>query len=230
MSVCLHRYAAHHAFKTHSNLTSFILQIIGCLANQGGCLWWSSQHRCHHKYCDSPNQDPHSPTHMGVEHAFGFMARHQNINESFVPRYLDSILNRTLDTWAFSIVSLELTFSYLYFGGFGLFVSYASGWLCQTVTLWFNIINHPPKPVITSSTETKCQASDKPLTNYECKYYLPFHLLNLLHPLFLIFVMEGEHGNHHSHATLAKRSWYDVAYWGFIKPMEAIGLIYDVQV
>lgn len=48
MSVCLHRYAAHAAFKC-GPCTSFALCVVGCLANQGGPLWWASKHRCHHK-------------------------------------------------------------------------------------------------------------------------------------------------------------------------------------
>jgi hypothetical protein len=49
MSVCLHRYAAHAAF-TCGPVTRLGLLVCGCLANQGGPLWWASHHRCHHKY------------------------------------------------------------------------------------------------------------------------------------------------------------------------------------
>jgi len=234
MSVCLHRYAAHHAFKTKSNLTSLFLQILGCLANQGGCIWWSSQHKCHHKYCDLPDKDPHSPMHMGVEDAFSFFQIHTSVREMFVPRYLDSVMNRVLDTWSFLVVSLELYLSFVCFGPFGLFVSYTSGWLCQSITLWFNIVNHPPNDINTTSTNIKdtCQAvnTKDPKVDKSVASYLPFQLLTILHPLFALFVMESEHEHHHDHSTLAKRSWYDVAYWGFIKPMECLGLIYDVQV
>ena len=48
MSVCLHRYAAHQAF-TCGPVTNLFLCLLGCLAIQGGPLWWASQHRCHHK-------------------------------------------------------------------------------------------------------------------------------------------------------------------------------------
>jgi hypothetical protein len=58
MSVCLHRYAAHAAFRCGS-CTSFALGWLGCMANQGGPLWWASKHRAHHKFCDGPH-DPHS--------------------------------------------------------------------------------------------------------------------------------------------------------------------------
>jgi hypothetical protein len=48
MSVCMHRYASHKAFKCGPIMNVFLC-FLGCLANQGGPLWWSSQHRCHHK-------------------------------------------------------------------------------------------------------------------------------------------------------------------------------------
>jgi fatty-acid desaturase len=48
MSVCMHRYASHAAFKC-GRWTNIGICILGCLANQGGPLWWASQHRCHHK-------------------------------------------------------------------------------------------------------------------------------------------------------------------------------------
>lgn len=48
MSVCMHRYASHAAFKCGRWMNIGIC-LLGCLANQGGPLWWASQHRCHHK-------------------------------------------------------------------------------------------------------------------------------------------------------------------------------------
>ena len=244
MSVCLHRYAAHHAFKCYSDVTSLAVQLLGCLANQGGAIWWASQHRCHHKYCDLDN-DPHSPILMGIENAFGFFDIYQGVNEMFTPRHLNGFgsVNRILDTWSFIMVSLELYISYTYFGRYGLFISYTSGWSCQSITLWFNIVNHPPNnkinALVTLSSSTSaptsikesCLASDgTPTTILNGVYYLPFHLLNVLHPLYGLFVMESEHKHHHDHAKLAKRSWYDIAYWGFVKPLEIAGFIYDVQV
>jgi hypothetical protein len=48
MSVCMHRYASHAAFKC-GRYMNIGLCILSCIANQGGPLWWASQHRCHHK-------------------------------------------------------------------------------------------------------------------------------------------------------------------------------------
>jgi len=54
-----HRYFSHRSYKT-SRWFQFVLAFLGCSALQKGPLWWSSQHRHHHLYSDTP-QDPHSP-------------------------------------------------------------------------------------------------------------------------------------------------------------------------
>lgn len=221
MSVCLHRYAAHAAFKC-GPVTSFLLLVLGCLANQGGPLWWASQHRCHHKHCDVP-RDPHSQILDGKEKAFGFFHDHEAVEEEFVPRYLETPLIRFLDTWSFIFVGLELLASNYFFGATGVFCAHTSAWLCQSITCWFNVVNHP------NEQEGKdCKASDGKAT--VDSWYLPFYILDAFYPLFGLFIMEGNHKHHHDNAMLAKRSWYDPAYWGFIKPLEAMGLVWNVQV
>lgn len=257
MSVCLHRYASHAAFKC-GPVTRLGVSLLGCLANQGGPIWWASQHRCHHKNCDAP-RDPHSPIVSGTEKAFGFFRVHSSVLEEFAPPHLESVTMRVIDTWAWVIVTTELLLSYHWMGRTGLFLAYASGWLCQTMTLWFNIANHPapPKfvtkdgktiPSLSSSSSgnimdsksafhAQCNASDGNEVdpwNDPCLVgggvYLPFVLLSALTPLFGSFVMEMEHGHHHEHPSLAKRSPGDIAYWGFVYPLEKAGLIWNVVV
>jgi stearoyl-CoA desaturase (delta-9 desaturase) len=233
MSVCLHRYAAHSAFKC-GPVTSVFINTLGCLANQGGPLWWGSQHRCHHKYCDLP-RDPHSPIQVGAEEAFVFMVKQVKIEEEFVPNHLESFFVRVLDTWAWAVVSLELIAAYAMFGREGLFLAYTSGWICQATTLWFNIANHPPDKASTEQQPEKkvaavCKASNTHAVWQEQQRYLPFLFLDMLSKVFFTFIDEGEHESHHSHAGLAKRSKADSAYWSFIRPLEELGLVWNVNV
>ena len=58
-----HRYFSHRSFKT-SRLFQFLLAVIGTLAVQKGVLWWSANHRNHHKYSDQEG-DLHSPVQRG---------------------------------------------------------------------------------------------------------------------------------------------------------------------
>lgn len=229
MSVCLHRYAAHSAFKC-GPITSTALLIMGCLANQGGPIWWASKHRLHHKYCDV-KRDPHSPVMDGVELAFSFFEIHDEVEEEFTPVHVksDSVLLRVIDTWAWIPVFAEFWTSYYFFGIDGLFVSWTSGWLCQAITLWFNVVNHPPTRTPEDEKKGACNATNGKDTKLQ-DMYIPFMILDALVPLFAFFVKEAEHEHHHNFAKLAKRSKYDVAYWGFIWPLEKAGLLWDVVV
>jgi stearoyl-CoA desaturase (Delta-9 desaturase) len=62
-----HRYFAHRSFKT-SRAFQLVLAVLGTSAMQNGPLWWSSWHRRHHKYSDTP-EDTHSPVDRGFWHA-----------------------------------------------------------------------------------------------------------------------------------------------------------------
>jgi len=189
-------------------------------------------HRCHHRHCEGP-RDPHSPTISGIEKALAFFEVHVEVEEEFVPRHVEGPLNRLLDTWSWVVVSCELALAHHFFGLEGLFVSFTSGWLCQSVTLWFNISNHPPQAVVLDKygVKVECKASnaDMKVFGRPKVWYLPIHVLDTLFPIYATFIMEGEHKHHHDNAMLAKRSSYDPAYWFFVKPLELAGLIWDVQ-
>jgi hypothetical protein len=136
---------------------------------------------------------------------------------------------RILDTWAWVAVACELVVAYWLGGHEVLFCCYTSSWLSQTITLWFNVANHPQLPEATIRPTSACTATDQTAPIVPT-FYLPFHVLHCLSNSFLLIVMEGEHGHHHSHSRLAKRGRFDTAYWGFIKPMEALGLVWNVVV
>lgn len=222
MSVCLHRYAAHAGFKC-GPITQFFLNILGCLANQGGPIWWASQHRCHHKYCDAP-RDPHSPIQDGVENSFAFFSvGHWALDEEFSPKHNDTKLLRLVDSWAFAVCALEMYAAYLLWGREGLYVSYTSQWLSQTITLWFNIANHPPD----EKPDQVCQASNRKTTSLSGRYPL-FMLMDQL--LYLsVVVGEATHDDHHVHFMLVKRERFDIMYYSFAWWLEKAGLIWDVK-
>ena len=243
MSVCLHRYAAHAAFKCNTS-TRFILNIIGCAANQGGPIWWASQHRCHHKHCDV-SRDPHSASIHGVERAFAFFSvGYDTVEEEFAPRHNDSWILRILDTFAFVICSLELVISYYIYGREGLFVTYTSMWMCQAGSLWFNITNHPlppppplaadtntingPTTMTTTTTSSKaCLASNG--KGWATGWYPAFWFLDFICGPLSGIASESAHADHHDHFMLAKRDEYDCMYYVFIRPLELMGLIWDVK-
>ena len=168
-------------------------------------------------------RDPHSPIQVGVEKAFRFFGDHNDVDEEFAPKHNDTWYLRILDTWAFAVASLEMFAAYHLFGREGLFVSYTSLWICQTITLWFNIANHPP-----DAPGEVCKAANHKMD--PTGWYPAFLLLDVLYPYFGVVVSEGNHQDHHDHSMLAKRDSTDCAYYSFIWPMEKLGLVWNVQV
>jgi hypothetical protein len=88
-------------------------------------------------------RDPHSALQVGTEGAFAFFLERRGIEEEFAPRHNDNWYLRLVDTWSFLVPLMETIGAYCLFGKEGLFISYTSLWLCECITLWFNIANHP---------------------------------------------------------------------------------------
>eukprot|EP00798_Chlamydomonas_sp_ICE-L_P032117 gene32117-16635_t len=55
MSVCLHRYFSHQAFKT-TRAFQFVLGVVACFGFQNGPLWWAGKHNRHHRTCDTAEE------------------------------------------------------------------------------------------------------------------------------------------------------------------------------
>ena len=243
MSICLHRYAAHQAF-TCGPVIKWFLLVLSCLAHQGGPLWWAATHRAHHKFCDTDN-DPHSPQIDGVERAFAFFWVKIRVLKDFIPRHLQANSAMwLLDTWAFTVHTMEMAIAYAIGGHAFMFVAYTSAWMCQVTTLWFNVINHPEEEAKERRTEENkddirqvCVASDYksngwldlPPGTAMAGRFLPFHVLNFTNFFFAQLSAEDQHKHHHAHARLAQRTPGDFFYWSFVFPLETLGLVWNVQ-
>jgi len=204
MSVCLHRYFTHNAFET-TRAFQFVLAVMGCLAFQNGPLWWASKHNRHHKYCDLP-EDPHSVTQAGFFYAF--VGWTMDIDESHVDeRFVAAQFKNKPE--------LEFLNKYWYLPAmvlnFALYCTLGYTWmgclytvpmiLCRLITLLFNVEYHPlqdPK---------KCKAVDNSRW-------------------LAVIVGEADHLDHHKYPTRAQRPGWDLPYYVFMKPCEALGLIW----
>lgn len=60
MSLGLHRYFTHRAYKTGPKMRA-LLAVLGCMSAQGPLVSWVAVHRRHHERSDKPG-DPHSPS------------------------------------------------------------------------------------------------------------------------------------------------------------------------
>jgi Fatty-acid desaturase len=234
MSVCMHRYAAHAAFKC-AWPTNLLLGVIGCLAFQGGPLWWASKHRAHHRFCDADKRDPHSPLLMGPTNAFIFFLtgdtphdrwRMQAVDEDFAPPHCDSRGMRLVDSFSWLWPLLEWRAALWTFGMPGLWASFTSSWLAQAICLWFNVRNHIPHEH--TPAKTRCTAVDTvvPGGGADCLY---FAALGKFSALLAPIVGEASHKHHHDHPALARRpGGVDIPY-AVCAALEAAGLVWSVK-
>lgn len=236
MSVCFHRYAAHQAFRCGPMMRSVICTL-GCLANQGGPIWWASKHRCHHSHCDR-DRDPHSAVQDGDTAAFCFFdnPEHKWVDEDFVPRYLEALSIRLIDTFAIVPVMCELALAYWLGGADALWVAAVSGQVSQVLSLWFNIVNHPDdhheddaaaeRAGKFGGAKAVCIAADKYVLQNT-----PGVLFSILNRHLWVAALNGEdaHGHHHHFSTLAQRPGLDLPYYYFVRPLCALGLISDAK-
>mmetsp|Transcript_68947 Transcript_68947/g.121910 ORF Transcript_68947/g.121910 Transcript_68947/m.121910 type:complete len:410 (-) Transcript_68947:340-1569(-) len=226
MSVCLHRYASHEAFKCDGNVR-FLICLLGCFANQGGPIWWAANHRCHHAMCDEPD-DPHSPIHKSFEEAYGFAYEPGGLDlrKEYVPKHLDSPDIRIIDAWSKLPVLLEYCLAY-YLGGIpGLWVATTSAWLSFTATLYFNVVYHYSPDA--STTPVGCQARDGlPLFQQAPNPF--FTAGHWMLTSVKWFMGEDTHKHHHDNPGLAKRPGLDLSYKLLIEPLAATGLAWDLD-
>ena len=96
--------------------------------------------------------------------------------------------------------------------------------LCQTVTLWFNIVNHPPRQ---PGAPDKCDASDHTNSALVEPPTPVFKFLNLF--LWCTdLVGEETHLHHHEHPAASHRpvnKGVDFPYYAIIWPLKKAGLL-----
>jgi fatty-acid desaturase len=233
MSVCLHRYFAHAAFRT-SRVGQACLAIMGCLAYQGGPLWWASKHRRHHKYCDKP-EDPHSWVQTSYAYAWlGWMLN--PAEQEYEREYIEALLRypelRFISAfwWVWPLLAASAV-CHTY--GFYCMVIYATTpmLMARMVTLVFNVEYHPPhrnSHLDTHRPGATPADSASPPTVASAAQCMSIDMARFLADC----VGESSHDDHHAHPSRAKRPsggfpHIDMPYWLMIKPLLLLGVIWD---
>lgn len=211
MSVCLHRYFAHAAFRT-SRPFQFLLGICGCLAFQGDPLWWAVMHQKHHKHCDAQG-DPHSSALQGVFYAVvGWMANasnyrleHSDFNtidaslctvEVRALRYLHPLCH---------VIALGTAYHHAGYSSM-VYCVLMPMWLTRFITLLFNHEFHRGN----RAGGLSCLAEDA--TRW-----------------LAIAVGESQHSDHHKHPRRAHRPELDPPWHATIRVLRACGLVWDCR-
>lgn len=216
-----HRYFSHAAFKT-SRPMRFIFAWLAAMGGQFGCLWWSSKHRKHHKFCDLPD-DPHSWTQTSFLYAwFGWTISKKE--RDWELKYLhQSLLIKDKD--GKSKVAPELLFvnTFHWLPIFSFHVLLLSLGVPLRDVIWrytiptgsavwpillFNVTFHPKDK---EANAVGCKGLD--MTTDPLSYLLG----------------EGLHDHHHAHPNLAHRPGCDLGWYVFLLPMKMAGLIWDCK-
>ncbi len=220
-----HRLLAHRSFQT-SRVVQFVMALAGCLAVQGGPLWWVAHHRAHHRSTDSP-EDVHSPvtqgfwqSHMGwMMSAAAFREKGANARDlhkfpelKWLQRFyaplivaqgvalygLGAGLDRAFPEWGTSGAQMLV---------WGLFVTTVLTW---HVTFAVNSVCHTwgRRPHATGDASTN-------------------------HPLIGVLAYgEGWHNNHHMYPFSARHGleWWqlDLTWW-LLKGLEKLGLVWKLK-
>jgi stearoyl-CoA desaturase (Delta-9 desaturase) len=220
-----HRLLAHRSFRT-SRFLQFMMALAGCLAIQGGPLWWVAHHRAHHRDTDTPD-DVHSPvtkgfwqSHMGwMMSAAAFQEKGANARDlhkfpelKWLQRYyvpviigqagalygLGAALNWLFPAWGTSGAQMVV---------WGLFISTVLTW---HITFAVNSVCHTwgarPHPTGDASTNN---------------------------PLIGVLAYgEGWHNNHHMYPFSARHGleWWQLDItWLVLRVLEKLGLVSDLK-
>lgn len=212
VTVGLHRYLSHRAFRT-SRWFQFLLAASGCCAMQKGPLWWVAHHRDHHKHSDTP-LDPHSPVSGSLWHGHaGWLFTADRMEPDF-SRVKDLTVYRELvwldKLWMIPGLLMALG-CFLLDGWSGVVYGFcAAVVLVFQVTFAVNSFGHRFGP-------QRFATGDGSRNNF---------LLGVL------AMGDGWHNNHHRAPTSARHglAWYEIDQsYLFIRFLRAIGIVWAVR-
>ncbi|KAA8495766.1 Delta(9)-fatty-acid desaturase fat-6 [Porphyridium purpureum] len=209
MSVMLHRYFSHAAFST-SRTFQAVMAVLSCCAAQRGPVWWASKHIQHHANCDT-EEDPHSPVLSGILGCVLFSVGDCEVAWAYVPKRLMLPELLLIDTFHFVPPTLLMT-AIAFCSDQPLVSAFMRGALPMFFScLMSNVFNARYHDDEESEMSTQCRAVDRQVD------------------IMANMVGENLHAMHHTQPRLAKRSNYDLPYWLLVKPLLAVGLIWDAQ-
>ena len=201
IGACFHRLLTHRGYKT-AQWVEYGLTLCGCLALQGGPIWWVATHRKHHKFSDEAGKDPHTPNDGVFWSHMGWLVKDRDgpeILEQYAPDLLKDPFQRWLNRYFWLPITL-LGLSLLAFCSWqamlwGVFLPVTFGWHCT----W----------LVNSATHLWGSRRYETRDNSRNNWWVA-----------LLTFGEGWHNNHHAKPVLAKHgyAWYELDLnWSFIR-------------
>ena len=220
-----HRYFSHKTFHT-SRAAQFIFAAIGAAAVQRGPLWWSYQHRHHHKHSDA-EEDVHSPnkrgfwwSHIGwITSARNFPTDYSQVRD--LARFPELVFLNRFD----SLVPAVFALSLFWLGHWlGVYVP-SLGTTSWQMLVWGFFISTTVLFHATSSINSLAHLLGR--RRYETGDNSRNSLI-----LALITLGEGWHNNHHRYMNATRQGFYwweiDISYYG-LKILSWTGLIWNLK-
>eukprot|EP00542_Grammatophora_oceanica_P021818 CAMPEP_0194026928 /NCGR_PEP_ID=MMETSP0009_2-20130614/1173_1 /TAXON_ID=210454 /ORGANISM="Grammatophora oceanica, Strain CCMP 410" /LENGTH=274 /DNA_ID=CAMNT_0038665821 /DNA_START=70 /DNA_END=894 /DNA_ORIENTATION=- len=250
-NACMHRFFSHASFKSSRPVT-FALGFLGCLGGQFGPLWWASNHRRHHKYCET-ELDVHSPSVHGFwySHCGWFM---DSDNFPIRPEYLPKIGKE----WP-ELLLLDIFCTNIQFAAFYAFTRLLNAWNMvpeqadEAGFLLKQVVIGPEPGYVLQPEDIAAQYVDTGLIlGYALFLHFEFFINSWCHTwerktdtkkdnggtcqgldsywVGLLNAGEGFHANHHQFPAEALHGphWYLDASYTFIATLERLGLVWDV--
>jgi stearoyl-CoA desaturase (delta-9 desaturase) len=207
-----HRYFSHRSYQT-SRAFQFVLAFAGQMSLQKGILWWSAQHRHHHKHSDTI-EDIHSPgmhgfffSHVG----WIFSGKRSRADFDLIPDLTKYPELRLLERFA-HLPGVALAVACLAIGGWpGLFVGFfLSTSLLYHTTFAINSLAH------TFGRQRYLTGDDSRNSWW----------------LALLTMGEGWHNNHHYYQAATRQGWrwweIDITYY-ILRLLAVLGIVWDLK-
>ncbi len=207
-----HRYFSHRTYRT-SRVFQFILAFVGQSSLQKGVLWWSAQHRHHHKHSDTI-EDIHSPgmhgfffSHVG----WIFSGKRSKADYDLIPDLTRYPELRWLEKYAHA-PGVALGIACFLIGGWpGLFLGFfLSTSILYHTTFAINSLAH------TFGRQRYLTGDDSRNSWW----------------LALITMGEGWHNNHHYYQASTRQGWrwweIDITYY-LLLGLKSLGLVWDLK-
>jgi stearoyl-CoA desaturase (delta-9 desaturase) len=220
-----HRYFSHKTFHT-SRTAQFIFATIGATAVQRGPLWWSYQHRHHHKHSDA-EEDVHSPnkrgfwwSHIGwITSARNFPTDYSQVRD--LAKFPELVFLNRFDSLVPAVFAVAL-FSLGHL--LGVYVP-SLGVTSWQLLVWGFFISTTVLFHATSSINSLAHLLGR--RRYETGDNSRNSLI-----LALITLGEGWHNNHHRYMNATRQGFYwweiDISYY-CLKILSWTGLIWNLK-
>jgi stearoyl-CoA desaturase (delta-9 desaturase) len=223
ITIGYHRLLSHRSFSC-SKPVEYFWVLAGFLAFEGSPIWWSTIHRAHHHFVDTP-KDPHSPRY-GVKYAFtGWLQE-----KEYAPHVQPSVLSKDLlkdpiyrfleqdgvlmrgHMLGFACCFAFRAVIWYFFGWVPALASLLAGFAVLGIPLLLNVVCHIPK------------------AGYK-NYGVEDDSVNVWW-VGILALGEGWHNNHHASPGSAKsgmRFWEFDPSWLMIRAMKSVGLVQRVN-